>query len=176
MRISKLADEVGSAHQLPLFVLVVDGVRCGKTRELDGARYSFGVELLSLADALYHEQLRALDMMRLQRGVRRTARQFDLVAFGVDNIAIFAVTGKNAAHIADVMQQTGDEEVRDIAGIGRSQQGAALHDVIADERDQHRVLDIVIKRIAVADAFKCDSGNRWDQFGQMSMGRTKILV
>src|SRR6516165_4658723 len=176
MRVAKLADKIGGAHQLTLFALAVDRVMRGETRVFDSVRYSFGVELLALADALHHEQLRPLDVVRQERGIRRTTRQFDLVAFAIDHVAIFAVAAENTAHIADIMQQTGDEEVRDITGIGRAQQSAALDDVITHERDQHRVLDVMIKRIAIADALKSDSGNRRDQFGQMSMGRTKISV
>ena len=33
-------------------------------------------------------------------------------------------------------------------------------DIVSRQRDQHRMLDIVVKRIAVADAFERDAGRR----------------
>ena len=37
---------------------------------------------------------------------------------------------------------------------------------MACEGDQHRVLDIVVQCIAVADAFQRNAGDRWDQLDQ----------
>lgn len=45
-------------------------------------------------------------------------------------------------------------------------QRAAAQNVMAREGDQHRVLDIVVQCIAVADAFQRDAGDRRDQLDQ----------
>ena len=44
---------------------------------------------------------------------------------------------------------------------------------MADKRDQHRVFDVVIQRIAVADAFQRKLCREWQQFGELGMGRAK---
>ncbi len=73
---------------------------------------------------VHHEQFRPVDVMRQQRGIRRAARQLGFVALGIDDIAVGAVFAENAAHIADVVQQAGDEKMGEIAGKGRLQQRA----------------------------------------------------
>ena len=154
MRIAELADQVGGAHQLAFFVVgVVRLVRRRKPGELDGARDPLGIEDFDFRNTVHHEQFRAIDVIGQQCRVGRTARQFGLVAFGVDDVTVIAVAFENAAHIADVVQQTGDQQMGVIAGIGRRQQRPAFHDVVADHRHQHGVFDVVIKRVAVADAF-----------------------
>jgi len=40
---------------------------------------------------------------------------------------------------------------------------------MAGQGDQHRVLDVVIERIAVADAFERQPGGKRDQLGQARM-------
>jgi len=94
---------------------------------------------------------------------------FDLVAFGVDDKAVRAVAVENAAHIADVVQHAGDEEMGVIAGIGRRQQRAALHDVVADQRHQHGVFDIMVERVAIADAFQRDLRHERNDFREARM-------
>ena len=63
-----------------------------------------------------------------------------------------------------------------IGGRGRHQQRAALHDVVADERHQHGVLDSVIERVAVADTFEREPGNPRDKLGQAGFGRRKAAA
>ena len=44
------------------------------------------------------------------------------------------------------------------------------HDVVAGERDQHGVLDIVVERVAVADAFERDPRDRRHQLDEAAVG------
>jgi hypothetical protein len=67
------------------------------------------------------------------------------------------------------MQQTGDEDVRKVDGIGRGEKRAAFHDVVADLGHKHRVLDVVIQRVAVADAIQCQPGRERKNFGEAGM-------
>ena len=56
-----------------------------------------------------------------------------------------------------------------VARIGRRQQRASLHDVVAHQRHQHRVFDIMVKRVAVADTFDRQPGDRRYELGQVGM-------
>ena len=64
------------------------------------------------------------------------------------------------------MGETGHNEVRIVADRGGSLQRPPDQDVVADQRHQHGVLDIVIERVAVADALQCQPCGEWKQFGQ----------
>ena len=58
-------------------------------------------------------------------------------------------------------------------GVRRLQERPSPHDVISGERHEHRMFDVVVERVAVADALKGKSGSRWNEFGQFCVGRTK---
>jgi hypothetical protein len=49
--------------------------------------------------------------------------------------------------------------MREITDIRRHQQRSSPHYVVAGERYQHRVFNVVIERIAVADAVKSKSSS-----------------
>ena len=56
--------------------------------------------------------------------------------------------------------------MRVILGRHVGVQRPPAQNVVAGERDQHRVLDIVVEGVAVADAFHGDAGNRGNQLDQ----------
>jgi hypothetical protein len=85
---------------------------------------------------------------------------------------LFVVAFENAADIADVVHLAGGNEVGVINRLNGHEQRPPLHDVMARERDEHGVFDIVIERIAVADAFKRESDKRRNQFRQTRVPRT----
>jgi hypothetical protein len=48
--------------------------------------------------------------------------------------------------------------MRKIAGTGLRQKSPPLHDVMSNKRDQHRVFNVGIKSVTVADAVEGKSG------------------
>ena len=52
-------------------------------------------------------------------------------------------------------------------------QRAAAQDLVAGERDQERMLDVVIERIAVADAFEREAGRGRNDLRQRRVRRTE---
>src|SRR5262245_46624472 len=71
------------------------------------------------------------------------------------------------------MKQTCDEKMRIVAGRRGREQRATLHDVVSDERDQHRMFDVVVERVAVSDALKRQASDRWNDLGQLRLSRVK---
>ena len=55
-------------------------------------------------------------MIRGKRGIRCAAGKRDLPAFGVNDKFGFSVAAQHAAHIADVVQQAGDDQMDIIGG------------------------------------------------------------
>ena len=69
----------------------------------------------------------------------------------------------HTAHIADIVREARENEIGIIPGRGLALQRAADQDVMADEGNQHGMLDFVVQRVAVSDAFQSDvSGVRHD--------------
>ena len=84
-------------------------------------------------------------------------------AFRIDHKAIGVVVPEQAAHIADVVGEAGNDDMGIVIRGHVVVQRAAAQDVVSRQRDQHRVLDIVVERVAVSDAFKRQSrGARHD--------------
>ena len=79
---------------------------------LDRARDPRAVELVDRRQAIQHEQPRPLDVIGRKRGVGAAARQFDLVAGRVDDVAVGTVPFEDAAHVADIVGEAGDNEMR----------------------------------------------------------------
>src|SRR4029078_13488755 len=72
MRIAKLTDEIGGANQDAIFA---GSNARRKPRGLYGSGDAVGVKQLDLGDAIHHEQLRAVDVIRHGGGVGTAARQ-----------------------------------------------------------------------------------------------------
>src|ERR1700704_2509465 len=155
MRVTKLTDEIGGAQQRPFFVDAVVGPGWGgEAREFDRAGDPWTVELVDLRNTFQHEQLRPIDVIRGKRGVGASARQGNLVAGGIDNVAVASVPFDDGTDVADIMGQARDDEVGIVGRCRRQQQRAALEDVVAGQGDQHRMFNVVIKGGAVPDGFK----------------------
>ena len=58
------------------------------------------------------------------------------------------------------MGKAGDDDMGVVVHTDVSVQCTPAQDVVARQRDQHRMLDIVVKRVAVADAFEREAGRR----------------
>ena len=104
--------------------------------------------------------------MRQQRRVGRAPRRLHLVAGGIDHIAVSVIARKNAAHIADIVGEGGDDKMGVIGRWHVRVQRPAAQDVVASERHQHGVLDVVVERVAVADALQRDARDRGHDFDQ----------
>jgi hypothetical protein len=74
------------------------------------------------------------------------------------------------------MREACDDEVRIIGRRRRHQQRTTLEDVVPRQSDEHRMLDIVVEGIAVADAFEGQLGGKRDDFGQPRMRRPKPIL
>ncbi len=105
-------------------------------------------------------------MIRGECGVGRAARQGNFAAGGIDDIARIVIAFDDAPDITDVMEETGDDEVAVVGRCGRLQQSAAFENLVARQGHEHRVFDIVIEGVAVADALQGQTrGKRYD-FGE----------
>jgi hypothetical protein len=115
-------------------------------------------------------------MIGQQCRVRRSTRQRDLAPGGIDEIAVLIVGPKQSAHIADVVSQAGDDHMGIVFGRHMGVQRAAAQDVVPGQCHQHRVLDIVIERVAVADAFQRNPGDRRHHLDEMRLRRAKAAA
>ena len=115
-------------------------------------------------------------MIGRQGGVGRAARQFGLATLVVDDETVGAVALEDAAHITDVVQQAGDDKMGEVGRLRRHQQRAALDDVVAGKRHQHGMFDIIVKRVAIADALERKPRHRGDKLGQPRLGRAETAV
>ena len=84
----------------------------------------------------------------------------------VDDVAVRPVSLEDAAHVADVMGEAGDDEVRVVVRGRVGEQRAALEDIVARQGDEHGMLDIVVKGVAVADAFEREPRREWNDLGE----------
>ena len=67
------------------------------------------------------------------------------------------------------MGQAGDDDMGIVFRRHMGVERAATQDVMAGECDQHGVLDIVIERVAVADAFDGNARDRGHHFDEMGL-------
>jgi PP-loop superfamily ATP-utilizing enzyme len=71
------------------------------------------------------------------------------------------------------MQKARDKEVRIVAWCRVCEERPTLYDVISNQCNEHRVLDVVVEGVAVSNAFERKTGYRWNEFGQMRLSRPK---
>ena len=133
---------------------------------LDRAGDLRAVKLLDVREPVEHEQLRPLDVIGRERGVGGAARQTDLSAAGVDDQTVFSVPFDDPADVSDVVREARDDEVRILDRSRVREQRAPLEDVVAGQGYEHRVLDVVIERVAVADALERELRRERNEFGQ----------
>ena len=112
-------------------------------------------------------------MVGSKRGVRGTERQLHRSAVNVGNKVTGGIALNDATNISDVMSKARQNEIGVVARGRQPLQVTPDQDVMADKRDQHRVFDVMIQRIAVADAFQRKLGRERQQFGELGMGRAK---
>jgi hypothetical protein len=75
--------------------------------------------------------------------------------------------------ISDVVGEAGKNEVRIIGRCGRPLQRSSYKDVVADQRHEHGVFDIVIECIAIPNALQRQPCRKGQQFRQIGMRGAK---
>ena len=112
-------------------------------------------------------------MISGKRGVGGAARQSNRPAVLVDDELTLGVATEDAANEADIVQETGDDEVNVILGLDRVRERASSKDVAADHGDEHSVFVRVVERVAPGDAFNRRSGQRAQALGFVVLTRAK---
>src|SRR5215475_7233447 len=134
MRVAQLADQIGRANELSLFAIGISGAwRRRKTRKLDSVCNPVGIECFKRTEAIHHEELRAIDVIGQQCGVRGASRQLRLIAGGINNVPVLVVTLQNSTNVTNVVKKTGNDNVREIADIRFSQESSSPQNVVGDE-------------------------------------------
>ena len=105
-------------------------------------------------EALLDKDLRAVDIVLRESRIRRTPFEGNGPAVIVDDVPALAIAHQDHPHIAQIMYQAGDDQVRVILRLEAFREDPAVEDVPADERDQKRVLDIVVEGIALPEALQ----------------------
>src|SRR6516164_689294 len=75
-----------------------------------------------------------------------------------------------------MMKQASGNNMGVIARRGGHQKRPTAHNFVADKRHQHRMFNVVVERVAVADTVKCKPGKRWNEFCQTGLGRAEPAV
>jgi hypothetical protein len=100
----------------------------------------------------------------------------DLLVFIVDDELGFGISAQDAPNIADVVQQAGDDEMAVIVRFDATGERKALQQVATDQGHEKGVLEIVVERIAPANAFNGATGERSQSFGDLVMDRAEDLA
>ena len=86
---------------------------------------------------------------------------------------VSVIVPEQAAHIADVVSKAGNDDMRVVVRGEVAVQRASAQDVVGRQRDQQRMLDIVVERVAVADAFERDAGGRGHHLRKLGLRRSE---
>ena len=111
-----------------------------------------------------------------ERRVGRAARERDRSSALVDDELALGVAAQDAADEADVVQETGDDEVHVILGLDPMRQRPPSQDVAADRGHEHGVFVVVIERVAPGDALDRRSRERAQALGFVAFSRAKNLA
>ena len=97
-------------------------------------------------------------MIGHQEGVGGPARRCHGIAGSIDHEMLGRVAGADAAHIADIVGQRGENGMAPVAGCDDPLQAPAAQDVLHAKGNQGCVLTIVIERITAADTLDDQPG------------------
>ena len=114
-------------------------------------------------------------MIWRQCRVRRAARQGDGFSALVDDEIGLGIALENTAHIADIVQQAGHDEVIVVDRFNTFTQRPSSENVTVDQGHKHRVLEIMIERIGSAEAFHGAPGERTQSLGAVILRRAEYL-
>ena len=155
--VAELADEVRGPHEAGVArgVGVVLGGGNRETGGLDATLDELHVDELVAGEALLHEQLSAIDVVRGEGGVGGARRQLDHRGAGAGGVLALLVLAADPLHVADVVAEQGQAEVEPVL-----RRHPALADVLAaqdllpHQRHQDGVVDVVVEGIAVGDVLE----------------------
>ena len=108
-------------------------------------------------------------MIGCERGIGRPSRQTNRATTEICDIELVVISLQNSANVSDVMGEARQDEIRIIACGSRPQHLSSHQDVVPGEGNQHRVLNVVIQGVAVADAIQGQSGRERKNFSQAGM-------
>ena len=86
--------------------------------------------------------------------IRCAARRGNGLTGFIDDKLRVGILGTDTAHIANVMHQQGHGIVQPVFRLERVSQEPALDNLLAAERYHHGVIDVMIKRVRIADPLK----------------------
>src|SRR3954462_15806387 len=115
-------------------------------------------------------------MIRRQRSVRSAGRQANRATGHVGYKGCTVITMNQTADVADVMGQAGQNKVGIVSRRDRTLQRAADQYVVTDHSHEHRMLDVVIQRVTVADAFKRQSCGGGKEVREYCLRRTEPVA
>ena len=121
-------------------------------------------------EPLPEEDLRAVDMVSRERRIRRTPFEGNGVALIVDDVPAVAVTLQDSPHVAEIVHQAGNDQVRIVLRLEAFRQDPTVEDVPSDERDQERMLDIVVEGVALPETLQRDPGGLTKPLGVVQAG------
>src|SRR5262249_29615018 len=142
----------------------------------DGLSYPRRVQILERLNTTEHEQLRTVHVIRGEGGVGRSSRQAHFSPGRVNDESFVPVSIEDAADIANVVHQTSYDEMRVIVGRSGGEQRPAPHDIVPDQGHEHCVLDIVVERVTVADAFQRKPRDRWNRVACVRTAKSALYV
>src|SRR5882672_9612202 len=152
--IAKLPDEVGGLDQSRLQTAWLHAIlRDWKACHLDCRRNTRWVGDWRFIESLEYKYLRPVDVIRCERRIRCAARQRDFRSLGVNDEFSFGIAAQDAAHIANVMQQTGGDQIAIVLSFQSLMHHHSMQNVASDHGDLQRVFVIVVKRVAPGQTF-----------------------
>src|SRR5713101_8097015 len=115
-------------------------------------------------------------MIRCKRRIRCAARQCDFRSLGVNDEFSFGIAAQDAAHIANVMQQTGGNQVAIVLSFYSLMHHHSMQNVASDLGDLQGVFVVVVKRVAPGQTFDDAPRQRAYAFRPIVACRTKNLA
>src|SRR6476469_6542688 len=105
-------------------------------------------------------------MVWCERGVGRSPRQTYRTTAEIRDIAIVVISLHNSANVSDVMDQARQYEIGIVGCGGRPQHRSSHQDVVPGKADEQGVFNVVVQRVAVADALQSELGRKREKFSQ----------
>ena len=103
-------------------------------------------------------------MIWRERSIGGPGRQTDGTARDIRNEGCFFVALNDSPDVTDIVCEARQNEIGVVAGRRGTLQRPADQYVMADQGDEHRMLDVVIERIAVANTFQGELCRRREKF------------
>ena len=106
-------------------------------------------------DAVFEALVQGHDALTGKAVSRKSVRLALAEEVGAKGIRV--VVFEHAAHVTNVVHETGNQEVRSVAWAYGFAQSTTAENVVPCERDQHGVFQVVVERVGVGDALDRDT-------------------